>query len=82
MPAGRPNAPPIRKGASSRQRIARLGEQAIAVWLAILQTIMIWTIYMGSPARWNSMAPQTAEKANPAMLETADARRMAPMTTG
>jgi hypothetical protein len=28
------------------------------------------------------MAPQMAENANPAMLETADARKIAPMTTG
>ena len=46
-------------------------------WPAMLQTIMICTPRTGSSTRCSSMAPQIAEKANPATLETTAAEKMA-----
>ena len=50
--------------------------QVIVAWLAMLQVIMICTTRTGSSAKWNNIAPQIAENANPAML---DARAPTPI---
>ncbi len=52
----------------------------MAAWLAMLQVIMIDTIRTGSSIRWNSMAPASAEKANPAIPDTSDATKTAAIT--
>jgi hypothetical protein len=77
MPIGRPTAAPNPNGASARQQIARRSDHVISAWPPRLHTIMICTASTGSSLRWNSMAPQIAEKAKPAMLETRAATKAA-----
>jgi hypothetical protein len=46
----------------------------------MLQTIMISTMCTGRPRRWNNIAPQMAENAKPATLDTDAAAKMASIT--
>ena len=49
--------------------MSRRSDHTISAWPVTLQIIMISTTCTGSSSRWNSMAPQIAEKAKPAMLD-------------
>ena len=57
--------------------MCRRSDHTISAWPPMLQIIMISTTRTGSSSRWNSMAPQIAEKAKPAMLELSAATKMA-----
>jgi hypothetical protein len=80
MPSGRPITAPTRKIDRVRHSISRRSAHTISAWPQALQIIMICTARTGSSIRWNSMAPQIAEKAKPATLEISAAANTATMT--
>jgi len=57
--------------------MSRRSDHTISAWPAMLQIIMISTTCTGSSSRWNSMAPQIAEKAKPATLDVSAAMKTA-----